>query len=69
LFGIGHLYQGLAGVVKTGLVGMVLGWIYSLSGSIWIPMFIHAAADVLQGRMIYFATASGGADEAASSAV
>lgn len=53
-FGIGHLYQGVAGVLKTTAVGLFFGVLYWLSGSIWAPMFLHAATDVLQGRLIYF---------------
>ena len=53
-FGIGHLYQGLAGVLKTAVMGLFFGVFYWLSGSIWLPMFLHAAIDVLQGRLIYF---------------
>ena len=60
VFGIGHLYQGVAGIIKTGTVGLFFGFLYWLSGSIWVPMFIHAAVDVLQGRLIYFATAGTG---------
>ena len=53
-FGIGHLYQGVAGVLKTTAVGLFFGILYWLSGSIWVPMFLHAATDMLQGRLIYF---------------
>jgi membrane protease YdiL (CAAX protease family) len=55
VFGLGHLYQGFAGILKTGVVGLLFGWLYWISGSIWLPMFLHAATDVLQGQMIYFA--------------
>ena len=55
-FGIGHAYQGTAGMLKTGAVGLFLGFLYWFSGSIWAPMFLHAANDVLQGRMVYFAS-------------
>ena len=55
-FGIGHAYQGLGGMLKTGAVGLFLGFLYWFSGSIWAPMFLHAATDVLQGRLIYFAS-------------
>ena len=53
-FGIGHLYQGLGGVLKTAVAGVLFGALYWFSGSIWLPMFLHAAIDVLQGRLIYF---------------
>jgi uncharacterized protein len=54
-FGVGHLYQGAAGIAKTGAVGLALGGLYWLSGSIWVPMFVHAMFDVLQGRMVHTA--------------
>jgi membrane protease YdiL (CAAX protease family) len=54
-FGIGHLYQGVTGILKTGTVGLVVGGLYLISGSIWLPMFVHAAIDVLNGRMVYVA--------------
>lgn len=53
-FGIGHVYQGIAGVLKTTSIGLFVGVLYWFSGSIWVPMFLHAATDVLQGRLIYF---------------
>ena len=55
VFGIGHAYQGVAGMIKTGVMGLVFGLLYVLSGSIWLPMFVHAAIDVLQGKMVYAA--------------
>ena len=53
-FGIGHLYQGIGGMLKTAFAGLLFGALYWFSGSIWLPMFLHAAIDVLQGRLIYF---------------
>ena len=53
-FGIGHAYQGIEGVLKTAAVGLLFGVLYWFSGSIWLPIFLHAANDVLQGRLIYF---------------
>jgi membrane protease YdiL (CAAX protease family) len=52
-FGIGHAYQGPAGILKTGLAGLVFGGLYLLAGSIWVPMFVHAALDVIQGGVVY----------------
>ena len=70
-FGIGHAYQGVAGILKTGVAGLVFGGLYLLAGSLWVPMFVHAALDVIQGSMVYGVTVhcrrlttdrSGGAD-------
>jgi uncharacterized protein len=53
LFGFGHLYQGVGGMVKTGVAGLLAAGIYLLSGSIWIPMVLHAGIDILQGLTAY----------------
>lgn len=60
-FGIGHAYQGVSGIVKTAAVGLFVGWLYILTGSIWIPMLVHAAIDVLNGRTAYAALTSASA--------
>lgn len=52
-FGIGHAYQGAAGVIKTGVAGLVFGGLYLLAGSLWVAMFVHAALDIIQGSMVY----------------
>jgi membrane protease YdiL (CAAX protease family) len=54
-FGIAHAYQGVGGILKTSAVGLFLGWLYVLTGSIWLPMLVHAAVDVLNGQTAYLA--------------
>lgn len=49
LFGFQHAYQGLAGVVRTGLLGGVLCGIYLASGSLLLPILAHVLIDLLQG--------------------
>lgn len=49
LFGLAHVYQGPAGIAKTGVVGLLLALLYLLSGSLWLPIVAHAMIDVLQG--------------------
>jgi membrane protease YdiL (CAAX protease family) len=44
-FGWAHLYQGLAGILKTGLVGLVLAAIAWLSGGLLLPMLLHTWID------------------------
>lgn len=51
-FGFGHSYQGPGGMLRTGLVGLVLGTFYVVSGSIWLPIVAHVLLDWLQGRQI-----------------
>ena len=52
-FGIAHSYQGTAGVVKCGVVGLAFAALYMLTGSIWLPMIGHFLFDALQGPAIY----------------
>lgn len=53
LFGFAHAYQGIANVPKLCLVGLVFPCLYLFSGSLWLPMLLHAAMDGIQGRMAY----------------
>jgi membrane protease YdiL (CAAX protease family) len=53
LFGLMHSYQGPAGVVSTGLSGLITGIFYLRSGRI-LPMVIaHYLHDALQFIMVY----------------
>lgn len=52
-FGLAHAYQGWAQLPKITLVGTALAGLYILSGSIWLPMLLHASVDILQGRLAY----------------
>ena len=54
-FGFGHLYQGMAGVIKTTGAGLFFGALYRVTGALWASMIVHAAVDVLSGRSVYFA--------------
>jgi membrane protease YdiL (CAAX protease family) len=51
-FGLGHSYQGLGGIMRTGLVGLAFGALFVISGSIWLPIVGHILVDVLQGRQL-----------------
>ncbi|MEO1969205.1 MAG: CPBP family intramembrane glutamic endopeptidase [Sphingomonadaceae bacterium] len=42
LFGIAHAYQGLAGIVRTGLIGLAFGIGFALTGSLWWLIIAHA---------------------------
>lgn len=44
-FGLAHAYQGWRGVVGTGIVGLVLAGLYLMTGSLLLPVVIHAAVD------------------------
>jgi uncharacterized protein len=46
LFGLGHVYQGVLGVVGTAYVGAVLAGLYVASGSLLLPIILHVLIDV-----------------------
>jgi len=48
-FGLAHSYQGPSGALRCGLVGLVFGLFYVMSGSIWLPIIGHILLDALQG--------------------
>ncbi len=45
-FGLAHAYQGTAGILTTGLLGAVLAAVYFDTGSLLIPVFLHALIDL-----------------------
>ncbi|MEM8668377.1 MAG: CPBP family intramembrane glutamic endopeptidase [Planctomycetota bacterium] len=51
VFGLGHAYQGLRGILKTGVIGAIFAGLYWLSGSIWVPILLHIAIDITSGAM------------------
>lgn len=52
-FGLAHAYQGIAQLPHITAVGAAFAVLYLLSGSIWLPIILHAAVDILQGRLGY----------------
>jgi len=52
-FGLAHAYQGASNVPKIILVGAVFAALYYITGSLWLPMILHAVFDMLQGRTVY----------------
>lgn len=46
IFGIAHLYQGLGGVVGTSAFGAAMAVLYVVSGSLLIPIILHALLDL-----------------------
>jgi membrane protease YdiL (CAAX protease family) len=59
VFGIGHAYQGKVGVLRTGLVGLVMALVVVFTGSLPLAMVIHAVVDIAQGRLLWAAVNSG----------
>lgn len=52
-FGLAHSYQGAANVPKVTLVGGVFTGLYLLTGSLWLPIVLHAIFDIVQGRIVF----------------
>jgi membrane protease YdiL (CAAX protease family) len=53
VFGMAHFYQGWKGVLKTGIVGLVLAGFYVLTGSLLLPIVVHSMVD-LQVPIIFW---------------
>ena len=52
IFALGHSYQGVGGMLRVFVVGVVAGVLYALSGSVWLVMIAHALFDILQGAVL-----------------
>ena len=55
LFGIGHYYKGPAGMVDSGMAGLVLGTAYMLSGrNLWACILAHGFIDTFGVIALFF---------------
>ena len=45
-FGLAHAYQGLAGIAMTGLLGGIMAAVYLQTGSLLLPVLLHAVIDL-----------------------
>ena len=45
-FGLAHAYQGIGGIVLTGVLGGVLAALYLSTGSLLLPVLLHAVIDL-----------------------
>jgi membrane protease YdiL (CAAX protease family) len=45
-FGLAHAYQGVGGIVLTGALGGVLAALYLSTGSLLLPVLLHAVIDL-----------------------
>ena len=52
-FGLAHAYQGIRGIVWTGVMGAVFLGLYLLTGSLVAPIVVHATVDLANGLMVY----------------
>jgi membrane protease YdiL (CAAX protease family) len=55
IFGLAHGYQGLAGIISTAEVGLLLGILYLISKrNLWINIVCHGAFDSISLIAMYF---------------
>jgi membrane protease YdiL (CAAX protease family) len=54
LFGFGHYYKGPAGIVDSGVAGLILGTAYLLSGrNLWVCILAHGFIDTFAVVVVY----------------
>jgi membrane protease YdiL (CAAX protease family) len=59
LFGYGHYYKGPAGIVDSGMAGLVLGAAYVLSGrNLWVCVLAHGFIDTIGLVAVFFGWSS-----------
>lgn len=55
LFGYGHYYKGPAGIVDSGVAGLILGAAYLLSGrNLWASILAHGFINTVGVTVVYF---------------
>lgn len=55
LFGFGHSYQGLAGMIDTGIHGLILGILYLATGrNLWASIIAHGVGDTIALGQVFF---------------
>lgn len=64
LFGVCHVYQGWSNVLRTGVIGLLLGCIYLFTESLWIVIALHCMVDIFGGWMGYLVHQSNNAEPA-----
>jgi uncharacterized protein len=53
LFGLGHIYQGTPGIVRTGLIGLAFAIGYVLTGSLWWLIVAHIVVNLFGGALAW----------------
>jgi len=54
IFGLVHAYQGLSGVLLTGLAGVLFGFIFVFHGrNLWVAVLAHGFTDSSAAFMVY----------------
>jgi len=52
-FGLAHLYQGMSGVITTGIIGFIFGIIFMRKRNLLIPILVHGLYDMIGITLIY----------------
>ena len=55
VFAAGHAYQGIKGILATGIIGGLLTLVVLMSGSLWPAILLHALVDIGQGLIAWLA--------------
>lgn len=59
LFGYGHYYKGPAGIIDSGMAGLVLAGAFLVAGrNLWAPILAHGLIDTIGVVALYFGWAS-----------
>lgn len=66
VFGLGHIYQGPLGFMKTAAVGLALALLTVFSGSLFTAILVHIVMDVTNGRIMGAAIAPRAEDSAST---
>lgn len=45
IFGAGHFMQGMSGVISSTIFGLIMGYLYFVTGSLFVPIIIHILYD------------------------
>ena len=51
-FAVLHSYQGVLGVVRTGVVGVIMGMVFLHTGSVWPGIVAHVLIDLAVGFVL-----------------
>ena len=51
-FGLLHGYQGWMGILRTGLMGLLLAVTFVLTGNLWPLVIAHAGLDLVSGLIL-----------------
>jgi uncharacterized protein len=52
IFGLGHAYQGVIGIGKTAVIGLIMALLTVFSGSLFVAMLLHIVIDLTSGRIM-----------------